>query len=80
MTNRSMKGASSSGFWAPGPAGDDQRVVRAAILGVERDAPQVEHRQDVRVADLVLEREAQDVEPAQRRERLEAVERQPVLA
>ena len=61
-------------------AGDDQRVVRPAVLGVQRDPAQVEHRQDVRVADLVLEREAQDVEPVQRRERLQAVERQAVLA
>ncbi len=60
-------------------AGDHQRVVRTAVLGVERDAPQVEHRQHVRVADLVLEREAQDVEPAERRERLQAVERQAML-
>ncbi len=64
----------------PGPAGDHQRVVRAAVLGVKRDAAQVEHRQHVRVADLVLERKAQHVEPAKRRERLETVERQPVLA
>ena len=46
-------------------AGDHQRVVRAAVLGVERDPAQVEHRQHVRVADLVLERKAQDIEPAQ---------------
>ena len=48
------------------PAGDDQGVVRAAVLGMERDPAQVEHRQDVRVADLVLEREPQHVELGQR--------------
>ena len=47
---------------------------------MECDAPQVEHRQNVRVADLVLERKSQDVEPAERREGLEAVERQSVLS
>ena len=45
-------------------AGDDQRIVERAVLGVQRDAAQVEHRQDVRVADLVLEAEAEDVELA----------------
>ena len=39
---------------------------------------EVEHRQHVRVADLVLEREADDVELMERREGLEAVEREPV--
>ena len=44
------------------------------------DPAEVEHRQDVRVADLVLEREPDDVEPVQRRERLQAVERERVVA
>ena len=63
----------------PGPAGDDQRMVERAVLAVQRNAAQVEHRQDVGVADLVLQAEAEQVELAQRRERLQAVERQAVL-
>ena len=70
------EGGEQLGVLGAGPAGDHQRVVRPAVLGVERDAAEVEHRQDVGVADLVLEREAQHVEPAQRREGFEAVERQ----
>ena len=64
MTNRSINGASSSGFCAPGPPAMTSVSSGTAVLGVERDAAEVEHRQDVRVADLVLEREAQDVELA----------------
>ena len=47
---------------------------------MQRNAAQVEHRQDVGVADLVLQAEADQVEVAQRRERFQAVERQAVLA
>ena len=61
----------------PRAARDHQRVIGAAIFGVKRQAPQVEHREHVRVTDLVLEREPQDVEPAERCECLETVERQP---
>ncbi len=80
MTKRSMNGASSSGFCPPGPPAMTRVSSGPAILGMERDLAQVEHRQHVGVADLVLEREAQHVELVQRRERLQAVERQPVLA
>ena len=74
-----MNGASNSGFCAPGPPAMTSVSSGPRSSAWSGDAAQVEHRQDVRVADLVLEREAQDVEPAQRREGLEAVERQPVL-
>ena len=61
-------------------AGDDQRMVEGAVLAVQRDAAEVEHGQDVGVADLVLQAEADQVELAQRREGLQAVERQAGLA
>src|SRR5207244_1335195 len=62
------------------PAGDHQRVVRRAVLAVERDAAQVEHRQEVRVADLVLEAEADQVEAAEWSECFEGIQGEAVGA
>ena len=59
-----------------GAAGDDQRIVLAAIGALERDAAEVEHREDVRVRELELEREADDVEVLERTRALERDERQ----
>ena len=73
-------GGQQLGVLGAGAAGDDEGVDGAAVLGLERDAAQVEHRQQVRVADLVLEREAHDVELGQGRERLQPVEGDLVLA
>jgi len=55
-------------------------MIEAAILAVERDAAQIEHRQNVGVANLVLQAEAHQVEVAQRRERFQAVQRQTMPA
>ena len=68
------------GVLGAGAAGDDQRMVERAVLGVQRDAAEVEHGQNVRIADLVLQTEAEEVEVAQRREGFQAVQRQPGLA
>ena len=80
MMKTSMNGASTSGFCAPGPPAMTSGWSSVRSLGVQRNAAQVEHGQDVGVADFVLQAEADDVEFAQRRERLQAVERQAVLA
>ena len=74
-----MNGASSSGFWAPGPP-----AITSVSSGPRSSAwsaipPRSSIVKHIRVADLVLERKAQDVELAERRERLEAVERQAML-
>ena len=61
-------------------AGDDQRMLHRAIDAAQRNAAQVEHRQDVAGADFVLQREAEDVELVERRERFEAVERRAGFA
>src|SRR5262249_17480877 len=55
-------------------------VADAAILGVQRDAAQVEHIEDVGVTNLVLQAEADHIELAQRRERLQRVEGQATAA
>jgi hypothetical protein len=44
---------------------------------MQRDSPQVQHRQHVGVAHLVLQAHSQHVEPVQRREGFETVQRQP---
>ena len=80
ITKRSTKGASTSGFCAPGPPQMTSGSSERAVLAVQRNAAQVEHGQQVGVADLVLQAEADQVELAQRRERLQAVERQAVAA
>src|SRR5690349_23186244 len=49
----------------PGAAGYHQGVAEGAVLGMEWNAPQVQHGQDVGVADLVLQAEADQVEVAQ---------------
>ena len=68
------------GILSAGAAGDDERMIERAILAVQRHAAEIEHRQDVRVADLVLQAETEQIEVLQRRVRLQAVERQPVVA
>ena len=80
MTNRSMNGASSFGVLRAGAAGDDERMVEGAILGVKGDAAEVEHRQNVGITDLILESETEHVEIAQRREGFQAVQWQSGLA
>ena len=62
------------------PAGDDQRMVRAAVSRMQRDAAHIEHRQHVRVGEFVLEAEADDVECVQRPVGFERHEREVVRA
>ncbi len=71
MTKASMNARHGFGVGGHGPARDDQRIVVAAVLAAERDAAEVEHREDVGVGELVLQREADDVEVAERARRLE---------
>ena len=51
-------------------------MLQRAILAMQRDAAEVEHRQHVGVADFVLQAESEDIELGERRERFEAIERQ----
>ena len=53
------------------PAGDDDRVARVAVGRVQRDAGQVEHRQQVGVAELGRERDAEQVERGDRTVRVD---------
>lgn len=59
-----------------GASGDDERRFERAVDAMERDAGEVERRQNVRVTKLVLEREAEEVERGERRERFERVNRE----
>ena len=61
-------------------ARDHQRVLRPPVVTPDRDPAELEHVEDVREGEFVLEREAHDVERGERAARLEADERQPVLA
>ncbi len=57
------------------PAGDDERVVLAAIDGAKRDLAEVQDREAVGVGELVLQRETDDVEVRERTRALEGDER-----
>ena len=77
VTNTSMNGASGSGFCAHGPPAMHQRIGRRPRSSDRSGMPpRSSIVRMLRVADLVLQREAEHVELGQRRERLQAVERQ----
>src|SRR5439155_24905773 len=61
------------------PAADDQGIGQGPILAMQRDAAQIEHRQQVRVADFVLKTETDQVKILQWSEGFQAIERQAVL-
>ena len=60
------EGRQRLGLEGGGAAGDDERVLLAAVGRAQGDAAEVEHQQDVRVGQLVLQREAHQVELVQR--------------
>jgi hypothetical protein len=51
-------------------------IVGGPVAGEQRNAPEVQHREDVRVRQLVLQAEADDLKIAERGRRLERCERQ----
>ena len=61
-TMASRNGGHRLGMGRGRTAGDDQRIVFAAVGRAQRDAAEIEHGEAVGVGELVLEREADDVE------------------
>ena len=59
------------------PADDHERVARAAVGGVERDAGEVDHLEHVREDQLGREVEGEDVEVARRAVGVDREQRQP---
>ena len=64
------------GVGRAGAAGQNQRIGHGSRLGRQWNSAQIEHRQHVRRAEFVLQAEADDVELPQRRETLQADQRQ----
>ena len=60
-------------------ASDDEGVGQRPRLGADRDAAQLEHREDVGEGHLELEREAHDIEVGERTRRLERHQRERAL-